>query len=120
MIHLQNIANQLPDAFIDTKKVTRSHIPAANTPARIIVPEGQSGDVIANESKARLKRGRPIGSKDKVSRKRKEHVKTHGEFKTPEEFGAPEETIFSEQITDTKRHLMRSRYLKMLIITRSR
>ena len=22
MIHLQNIANQLPDAFIDTKKVT--------------------------------------------------------------------------------------------------
>ena len=70
MIHLQNIANQLPDAFIDTKKVTRSHIPAANTPARIIVPEGQSGDVIANESKVRLKRSRPIGSKDKVPQKR--------------------------------------------------
>ena len=35
IIHLQNLANQLPDAFIDTKKVTKSHIPAANTPARI-------------------------------------------------------------------------------------
>ena len=85
--------------------MTRLHILATNTPAQIIVPEGQSRDIIANESKARLKRGRPIGSKDKVSRKRKEHVKTHGEFKTPEEFGAPEETIFSEQITDTTKTL---------------
>ena len=64
--------------------MTRSHIPTANTPARITVPEGQSGDVIANESKAHLKRGRPIGSKDKVSRKRKEHGKSHEEFNTPE------------------------------------
>ena len=38
IIHLKNLANQLPDAFIDTKKVTKSHIPAANTPARIDVP----------------------------------------------------------------------------------
>ena len=29
IIYLQNIANQLLDAFIDTKKVTKSHIPAA-------------------------------------------------------------------------------------------
>ena len=35
IIHLQNLANQLPDAFIDTKKVTKSHIPVANTPTRI-------------------------------------------------------------------------------------
>ena len=35
ILHLQNLANQLPDAFIDTKKVTKSHIPAANTPVRI-------------------------------------------------------------------------------------
>ncbi|RVW79949.1 Retrovirus-related Pol polyprotein from transposon TNT 1-94 [Vitis vinifera] len=52
IIHLQNLANQLPDAFIDTKKVTKSHIPAANTPARIDVPVGQ----LTNESKIRLKR----------------------------------------------------------------
>ena len=38
IIRLQNLANQLPDAFIDTKKVTKSHIPTANTPARIDVP----------------------------------------------------------------------------------
>ena len=27
IIHLQNLANQLPDAFVDTKKVTKSHTP---------------------------------------------------------------------------------------------
>ena len=41
IIHLQNLANQSPYAFIGTKKVTKSHIPAANAPARIDVPEGQ-------------------------------------------------------------------------------
>ena len=40
IIHLQNLANQLPDAFINTKKVTKSHIPATNTPARIDVLVG--------------------------------------------------------------------------------
>ena len=60
IIHLQNITNQLPNAFIDTKKVTKSHISATNAPARIKVPEGQ----LTNEFKIRLKRGRPIGSKD--------------------------------------------------------
>ena len=37
IIHLNNLANQLPYAFIDTKKVTKSHIPAANAPTRIDV-----------------------------------------------------------------------------------
>ena len=69
IIHLQSLANQLPDAFTDPKKVTKSHVPAANAPIRIDVPIGQSTD--ANASKARLKRGRPIGSKDKNPRKRK-------------------------------------------------
>ena len=41
IIHLQNLANQLPNAFIDTKKVTKSHIPIANTPAQIDVHVGQ-------------------------------------------------------------------------------
>ena len=60
IIHLKNLVNQLPDAFTDTKKVTKSHVPAANTPTRIDVLEGQ----LENESKKRLKRGRPFGSKD--------------------------------------------------------
>jgi hypothetical protein len=41
IIYLQSIANQLPDAFIDNKKIIKSHIPAANTPAKIEVPVGQ-------------------------------------------------------------------------------
>ena len=67
IIHLKNLVNQLPDAFTDTKKVTKSHVPAANTPPRIDVLEGQ----LANESKKRLKRGRPFGSKDTTPRKRR-------------------------------------------------
>ncbi|KAM1418750.1 hypothetical protein ACFXTO_022373 [Malus domestica] len=38
IIDLQSIAQSMPDAFNDLAKVTRSHIPAANTPARIYVP----------------------------------------------------------------------------------
>ena len=37
IINLQNLANQLPNAFIDTKKVTKSHIPIANAPTHIDV-----------------------------------------------------------------------------------
>ena len=37
IIHLQNLANQLPDAFIDTKKVTKSYISTTNTLAQIDV-----------------------------------------------------------------------------------
>ncbi|KAM2916275.1 hypothetical protein FF1_045211 [Malus domestica] len=45
----------MPDAFTDLARVTRSHIPAANTPTKIDVPN----------------RGRPLGSKDSHPRKRK-------------------------------------------------
>ncbi|WZZ32928.1 hypothetical protein YC2023_016329 [Brassica napus] len=72
IMHLQNIANQQPDAFADTKMVTKSHIPAANTPACIEIPQNGRTAVETRESGTRLKRGRPIGSKDKLPRKRKE------------------------------------------------
>ena len=39
--HLQNLANQLQDTFIDTKKVTKSYIPTTNTPTPIDVPVGR-------------------------------------------------------------------------------
>ncbi len=39
IIHLQSVANQLPDVFTDTKGVVKSYIPAVNVPARIVVPE---------------------------------------------------------------------------------
>ncbi|GJV65003.1 putative RNA-directed DNA polymerase [Tanacetum coccineum] len=70
-MHLQEIANQLPDAFTDIKRVTKSHIRAANAPTRVEIPNKQAGDNIAQESQKRLKRGRPISSKEKNPRKRK-------------------------------------------------
>ncbi|GJS56941.1 copia protein [Tanacetum coccineum] len=57
IMHLQEIANQLPDAFTDTKRVTKSHIPAANAPARVEIPNKQAGNNIAQESQSVLKRG---------------------------------------------------------------
>jgi hypothetical protein len=60
---LQGIANQLPHVFTDSKKIVKSHIPATNNPARIEVPEGQLINIAANESKTRLKHGRPVGAK---------------------------------------------------------
>ena len=77
IIHLYNLANQLPDAFVDAKKATKSHILATNAPARINVPEEQ----LANESKIRLKHGRPIGSKDVTPQK----WRTQMRIDTPEE-----------------------------------
>ena len=59
--------------------MTKSHIPVANTPARIDVPIGQ----LTNESKIRLKCGRPVGSKDVTLWKKRTH----------EKLGTLEETI---------------------------
>ncbi|KAJ9556926.1 hypothetical protein OSB04_011540 [Centaurea solstitialis] len=86
-MHLQEIANQLPDAFTDTKRVTKSYIPVVNAPARVDVPVGQTNNKVIEESKIRLKRGRPLGSKNKNPRKRK-----GTEIATGEEKSVPEET----------------------------
>jgi hypothetical protein len=87
---LQSIANQLPDAFTDNKKIIKSHIPAANTPAKIEVLVGQLTNTTTNESKTRLKRGRPIGAKDKILWKRKAQGN---------EINAPEEALPTTQAT---------------------
>jgi hypothetical protein len=84
IIHLQSIANQLPDAFTDNKKIVKFHIPATNIPAKIEVHVGQSINTTSNEFKALLKRGKPIGAKDKIPRKRK----VQGN-----EIGVPEEAL---------------------------
>ncbi|GJW92904.1 retrovirus-related pol polyprotein from transposon TNT 1-94 [Tanacetum coccineum] len=54
-----------------TKRVTKSYIPAVNAPARVEIPNIKSDDKVTQESKARLKRRRPVDSKDKNPRKRK-------------------------------------------------
>ncbi|XP_070667413.1 uncharacterized protein [Malus domestica] len=57
IIHLQSIANKMPNAFNDASKVTKSRIRVANAPVRMDVPVGQI-KVAANESfGARLNRG---------------------------------------------------------------
>ena len=68
---MQSIAHQLLDAFTNNKKIIKSHILAANTLVKIEVPIGQSINTAVNEFKACLKRGRPIGAKDKIPWKRK-------------------------------------------------
>ncbi|GKV50529.1 hypothetical protein SLEP1_g57232 [Rubroshorea leprosula] len=75
IIHLQKIANQLPDAFTDAKKVTSSHIPVLNVPARIDILVQKGAKTVANESIIRQKHGKPVGSKDKNPRmKRKQNA----------------------------------------------
>ena len=74
---MQTLTNQLPEAFIDTKKVTKSHIPPTNAPTQIGVLEGQ----LANESQIHLKRGRPIDSKDLAPQK----MRTQRKISTHEE-----------------------------------
>src|SRR5690606_25696108 len=64
---MQQLANQLPDSFADSKRVIKSHIPAANAPVRIVVQEGHNQE--ATVSNPRLKRGRPPGSTDMQPRK---------------------------------------------------
>ena len=62
IIHLENIAKQLLDAFIDAKEVTKSNIVAVNVPSKIdISPQ----HVVINESETHQKHGRPVSSKDK-------------------------------------------------------
>ncbi|KAL0348084.1 UNVERIFIED_CONTAM: hypothetical protein Sangu_1036200 [Sesamum angustifolium] len=50
IIHLQSVANRLPKTLIDIKKVTKSHIPVENVPARLEVPEATLNQSKASES----------------------------------------------------------------------
>jgi hypothetical protein len=70
----------MPDAFSDIAKVTRSHIPAANVPARLEIPTmgygtargaatTHGGSVVEAVAPQR-KRGRPLGSMDTRPRKK--------------------------------------------------
>lgn len=61
----------MTDAVTNLKRITKSHIPTENVPIQIVVPIGPSTSVIANESKASLKHGRPLSYKDQNPQKRK-------------------------------------------------
>ena len=47
-----------------------------NTPTHIDVPQRQLENAIASEPKTRLKHGGPIGLKDSIPRKKKQHMKS--------------------------------------------
>jgi len=66
IIHLQGLANELPDAFTDHKRVTRSHIPAVNAPERVQVPLKATNSTVSPNPR---KRERPPGAQDKVPRR---------------------------------------------------
>ena len=51
-----------------------SHIPTANAPIKMSVPEGQSPH-FCNESIACLKRGRPVDSNSKIPQKLEQLIK---------------------------------------------
>ena len=96
----------MPDTFTDSKRITKSHIPAVNVPIRMDVPKGPFTSVIASKSQIRLKRGRPLGSKDKSPRKRSTKNDTtkesHEEIQDlinpdiPEEISEPETQVNEE------------------------
>lgn len=105
IVHLQRIANQIPDAFADTKGVTKSYIHAVNAPARIEIPKKQIEDT--HDVIKRLKRGRPIGSKDKNPRKRK-FIEKHDDHKTENEIPTEthdDENALLEPQTDENREI---------------
>ena len=68
----------MPCAFTYVKTVTKSHIPDVNVPSKIKLPDEVNKIMLVNESKARQKRGRPIGSKDKNARKTRKLDKQAG------------------------------------------
>ena len=67
---MQRLANQLPDAFTDSKKVTKSHVPATNALIKIDVPIRHTNEIMTH-----MKRGRLIGFKDKNPQKKEKRMK---------------------------------------------
>lgn len=103
IIHMQNIANQMPDAFNDSRNVIKSHIPAVNTPARVDIPiQKSSTNELVTDSKPRLKRGRPVGAKDVAPRKRKTKKIAPEVAHAPEEANTPEVVLSPEEISVPK------------------
>ena len=65
----RNSVHQSSDVFTDNLKIVKSHMPVAKTPVRIDIHEHRSNPPAAEV--ANPQRGRPQGSKDKVTRKRR-------------------------------------------------
>jgi hypothetical protein len=66
ILHLNEMLEKLPDGFNNVANLTKSHIEAANIPARI-----QKSAISTTATQPRAKRGRPLGSKDTNPRQKK-------------------------------------------------
>lgn len=65
------MANQLLNAFRDTKNMTKSYISAANALSRVKIPRKEFDGSKADEPNVQLKRGRSMSSKDKNQERKK-------------------------------------------------
>ena len=73
IINLQQLANNLPDAFTDIRGVSKSHIPAANAPERVEIPmEGMDSTRVPNPGK----RGRELDDSVDAPRRRPQKQNT--------------------------------------------
>jgi hypothetical protein len=63
----QSLANELPDAFTDHKRVIRSHIPTVNALERVQVPQKSTNSIFSPNPR---KWGRPLGAQDRVPQRR--------------------------------------------------
>ncbi|KAL6338764.1 hypothetical protein AAG906_023914 [Vitis piasezkii] len=107
IIHLQNL------------KVTKSHIPCKYSKDGLM-----SSGCLTNESKIRLKRGRPVGSKDVTPRKRRtqeklgtleETIKMTDQFKIDKSIALEEAQIMQKP---PKRHILNKKPLKIHILNK--
>jgi hypothetical protein len=68
ILHLNRIAQQMPDVFVPSERVTRSDVnEATNFPARVGLDTNPAASAILSSNK----RGRPKGAKDLAPRKRR-------------------------------------------------
>ena len=72
IIHLQNIANNLPDAFTDLRSVSKSHNPAINVPERVEIP------IKVTQLPNQNKRGRSTATRAKRVPRKKRNINSKG------------------------------------------
>lgn len=66
MLHLNRVMEELPDSFADIAQVTRSHVPAANTPSRIDIT-GEPSTIVAPRLKRVAHQDQETNNRDNAS-----------------------------------------------------
>jgi len=81
ILHLQRVANELPEAFTNTKEIVKSHIPTVNAPERIEIPLEEDSSKEFRTLNSREPNARKRGSEPVVRVLKKPRVQA--EAKTP-------------------------------------